>query len=85
MCVGWSEGRQGEQLGGGRGSPAMKEPSRRQRPRGFEEGAARGRLGGSVTRSCGLEGRVGRGGGELDLSLRLERVVLESALPGTEI
>lgn len=30
-------------------------------------------------------GGEGRGGGELGLSLRLERVVLESALPGTEI
>lgn len=42
MCVGVSEGRQGEQLEGGRGSPEAKDPSRRQRPRGFEAGAARG-------------------------------------------
>lgn len=42
MHVGVSEGRQGEQLEVGRGFPEVKDPSRRQRPRGFEEGVVRG-------------------------------------------
>lgn len=42
MRVGVSEGRQGGQLEVGRGSAEVKDPSCRQRPRGFKEGAGRG-------------------------------------------